>query len=566
MAHAKIEAFIKIGTNRRMNPDGRYGLQCVDLADLYAQELFNVPWPQSMGGVQGARQLLDVSPDKYWTRINNDVNQPNLIPQRGDLIVWNGNGNNQWGHVALVLSATTTSVTVLQQDGFAAPVIFVDGNYYSNKPAHIATLGYNNAGTGPVSGWLRPKLAAAPAPKPVSPAPALASYQRKVGAKAVAYRKSHAQNATHMPGLEWLQPGKTYDFKGFVRGEEVGGNNVWFVGKHTGGYSWSGGFTDKSTKGLVDLTPAPKPEPLLAPNERTTGKSVVNLRKGAGTQHDLLKLPTVPDGQLNPDTTYVFKGYVTNGMKVGGSTVWLVSKSGGYAHLHGFTNQKLTGLTDLTPKATTPAPKPVQPAPTTPAPVPTPEPAGYSFKKDVACVTEVVPARVGHFAADGIPKKPLKIVIHQFDAGAKRVGADSVISWFTSPENNNLSSAHFVVHGKRIVQMVALKDRAYHGGAGGNDYIGIETYVDENGNDADTFASVVKLILELEAKYGYRFDLIDHRSVASTSCGADIDIPAYKAAVSPKPTTPPVSDSELEAFQKFITEQMELYVSQRGGK
>lgn len=99
-------------------------------------------------------------------------------------------------------------------------------------------------------------------------------------------------------------------------------------------------------------------------------------------------------------------------------------------------------------------------------------------------------------------------------------------------------------------------DRAYHAGPGGNDFIGIEIYVSPTGVDAETFASVVQLIVELQALYGYTFELIDHRSVAATSCGADIDVPAFNAAVSkavavvptpapgapaPAPVTPPVA-------------------------
>lgn len=56
---------------------------------------------------------------------------------------------------------------------------------------------------------------------------------------------------------ETFNDGDTYDFKGFVYGESVKGNNIWFVGRYSGGYAWSGGFTDPSTKGLKDLTPAP---------------------------------------------------------------------------------------------------------------------------------------------------------------------------------------------------------------------------------------------------------------------------------------------------------------------
>lgn len=55
--------------------------------------------------------------------------------------------------------------------------------------------------------------------------------------------KSHINQLLKGPG----------DFKGYVRGQTVEGNNVWFVGAYSGDYFWSGGFTNKSTKGMKRL-------------------------------------------------------------------------------------------------------------------------------------------------------------------------------------------------------------------------------------------------------------------------------------------------------------------------
>lgn len=158
MAHPDIEAWFKNAVGRKMNYDSAYGLQCVDAVDTYAQDIFGVPWQKCVGGVGGAKELLDVVPDAYWIRIDNNPNDKNLIPQRGDVIVWAGvAGVNPYGHTAIVLSSDHFGVDVIQQDGFAPPLQFVNNNWYSNKPAHKARLGYWNAGTGYVSGWLRPR-------------------------------------------------------------------------------------------------------------------------------------------------------------------------------------------------------------------------------------------------------------------------------------------------------------------------------------------------------------------------------------------------------------------------
>lgn len=149
-----IDEWLASAVGRRMNPDGRYGLQCVDAVDQYAEDLFGVPWPQSVGGVAGARQLLDAAPDEYWERIDY---YHGFVPQRGDVLVFAGDSLNQWGHTAVVESADNVGINVIQQDGFAPPTRFVDGAYYSDKPAHRARLAYSDRGTGRLSGVLRPR-------------------------------------------------------------------------------------------------------------------------------------------------------------------------------------------------------------------------------------------------------------------------------------------------------------------------------------------------------------------------------------------------------------------------
>lgn len=162
-AKAEITEWLNTAVGVRFDPDRNYGAQCVDAADSYAETIFQTPWAQTLGGVPGARALMDTANPVYFEKIWNDPGNPNLIPQAGDIIIWDGSTINQWGHVAIVISATTAGVNVVQQDGFAQPLEWVQhpdgktGAYYSKKPAHTATLGYTNPGTGPVRGWLRPR-------------------------------------------------------------------------------------------------------------------------------------------------------------------------------------------------------------------------------------------------------------------------------------------------------------------------------------------------------------------------------------------------------------------------
>lgn len=149
-----IDEWFASAVGTKMNPDGHYGLQCVDVIDHYAEYIFGVGWPVSVGGVNGAKNLLDVAPDEYWTRIDY---YHGFIPEYGDVLVFEGDSYNQWGHTAVTLSANYTTITAVQQDGFAKPWIWADGAQYSDKPVHVYYLNYSQNGTGILAGVIRPK-------------------------------------------------------------------------------------------------------------------------------------------------------------------------------------------------------------------------------------------------------------------------------------------------------------------------------------------------------------------------------------------------------------------------
>lgn len=156
--HERIETFLAQGPGSKMNPDGSYGVQCVDVVDAFGVWLFGVPWEVCVGGVNGARQLLDVMPSKYWEITRNDPSRPDLIPGRGDVVVYDGDENNVFGHTGVTVASTPYYVDLLQQDGFAPPTVFVDGGWYSDKPATLSRLAYAQPYTGPIAGWASPRL------------------------------------------------------------------------------------------------------------------------------------------------------------------------------------------------------------------------------------------------------------------------------------------------------------------------------------------------------------------------------------------------------------------------
>lgn len=417
--------------------------------------------------------------------------------------------------------------------------------------------------------------------------------QRRVGGSAVNQRSAPSTSA---PVVRTIEPNTIETFTGYVYGEMVntGGvhSNLWY--KDNQGYVWCGGFTEQKTSGLADLTPAPQA------NQRVVGPSGATQRNKPARSGDVVR-------SIAGATLETFTGYVHGeNISSGGTTtdVWY-KDSQGYVWAGGFTSQSTDGLKNQSPNPssskvvvpegvrlrTQPSTSssiigvleggfkvdPVayveaesisdskiwfalssgyihssgvtdasvggldrQSSPTTP---PADEEPPYAFTPDFDFV-EYKPANTWNMQNGNFPSNPASIVLHQFDAKELKPSIDGVISHFQTPRPGKPSSAHFAVSGKRIVQMVSLKDRAFHAGTVGNDYIGIEVDPQE---DADTVASVQKLISALNKKYGKVFKYSKHRDVPgnSTLCGADIHLEKYDVGAAsqkpaPEPVAPPV--------------------------
>lgn len=143
-------------------------------------------------------------------------------------------------------------------------------------------------------------------------------------------------------------------FTGYVFGESVNGNKVWY--KDAKGYAWSGGFTNSTTTGLPDANPVVVPA-----NRRTSGAQTVNQRKLPNTTSEVVRI--IPANSKEDFTQYVI------GEKISNIDIWYKDALG-YAWAGGFTEQKTDGMTKFVIPAVTPTPKPTP----TPTPVPTPTP------------------------------------------------------------------------------------------------------------------------------------------------------------------------------------------------
>ena len=121
--------------------DKYYGYQCVDLYRQYVHEVLNLP---QSPGVEGAKDIWETYLKEHFDRFKND---PDAVPELGDIIVWNKFAGNSYGHVGIYSSGDVNSFTSFDQ------------NWPVGSLCHYQPHNYTN-----VLGWLRPKKALPPEP------------------------------------------------------------------------------------------------------------------------------------------------------------------------------------------------------------------------------------------------------------------------------------------------------------------------------------------------------------------------------------------------------------------
>lgn len=113
-----FEEFINKYNGKKVDYDGVYGAQCVDLFRQYTKEVLNVSeYTGACSSSGGAKDLYLDYPKmpverKYFFRSK----QTNYI--QGDILVWDQTDINQYGHVAIYLGKLNNSLIVFEQDGF----------------------------------------------------------------------------------------------------------------------------------------------------------------------------------------------------------------------------------------------------------------------------------------------------------------------------------------------------------------------------------------------------------------------------------------------------------------
>lgn len=119
--------------NKKIDFDGYYGAQCMDLYRQYCKNVLDIPQSPS---VNGAAEVWNSYLSKYFVKITNTITG---VPKEGDIIVWNKQLNG-YGHIAICQSANVWNFTSFDQ------------NFPIGSKCHFQKHNYKN-----VLGWLRLK-------------------------------------------------------------------------------------------------------------------------------------------------------------------------------------------------------------------------------------------------------------------------------------------------------------------------------------------------------------------------------------------------------------------------
>lgn len=108
-----LEEFVKKYIGKKVDFDGAFGAQCVDLFRQYNKDVWGNP---HTGAVEGAKDLYlnyESMPNEveYLKKVN--------TPFVGDVVIFGATTSNKYGHVGIIVgSVGCNTVLVFEQDGF----------------------------------------------------------------------------------------------------------------------------------------------------------------------------------------------------------------------------------------------------------------------------------------------------------------------------------------------------------------------------------------------------------------------------------------------------------------
>jgi hypothetical protein len=117
--------------------DGAYSAQCVDLFNQYLVDCLGINNPIQMFPVGSAYQIWDYAKDN--TQLTRLENTPTGVPQQGDILIWKKSQSLPYGHVAIF------------DNGDVNKFKSFDQNWPTGSECKLVDHNYNG-----LQGWLRP--------------------------------------------------------------------------------------------------------------------------------------------------------------------------------------------------------------------------------------------------------------------------------------------------------------------------------------------------------------------------------------------------------------------------
>lgn len=134
-----VNNFVNKYLGQKLDFDGYYGTQCVDLFNVYLKEILSINNPIQQFPVASAYQIWDYAQkNSLFKRIENT---PTGVPEVGDIIIFANSNSFPHGHVSIFLEGDTKKF------------ISLDQHYPLGSPVSKVTHDYINP---KVVGWLRP--------------------------------------------------------------------------------------------------------------------------------------------------------------------------------------------------------------------------------------------------------------------------------------------------------------------------------------------------------------------------------------------------------------------------
>lgn len=136
-----VDQFVNKYNGVHIDEDGYYGAQCWDVVARYAREVYGCPsMPTVSGGAEGIYREFASPLPQYFDRVANSPD-PNQVPPKGAIVVFEASFSPPWGHTAVVVGADSSGIDCFEQNG--------------NDPGGVAYI--KRRGWTGVSGWLVPK-------------------------------------------------------------------------------------------------------------------------------------------------------------------------------------------------------------------------------------------------------------------------------------------------------------------------------------------------------------------------------------------------------------------------